>query len=67
MVPGLLAPSGRYSLLYAFPSYASHERSTKTEGYTRGGTWGACTMTIDAEEIDWSFGVHWTVDMCGLQ
>ena len=36
MVTGLLAPSERYSLLYA-----SYERSTKAEEYTGGGTWDA--------------------------
>ena len=54
MVPGMVPG------MHVF-SYASYERSTKAEEYTRGGTWDACTMTIDPEEIDWSWGVHWTV------
>ena len=50
MVPGML-----------FHSYASYDRSTTAVEYTRGGTWDACTLTIDPEEIDWCWGIHGTV------
>ena len=42
-------------------SYASYERSTKAEEWTRVSTWDACTLSIDPVEVDWCWGVHWTV------
>ena len=42
-------------------SYPFYERSTTAVEYTRGGTWNACTLTIDPENIDWCWDAHWTV------